>query len=159
MFEIAAIDHLVLRTAQVDNMVSFYCQVLGCTVERIVEEIAEEIAEETAEEVAQESEEVVDNVKIPALTQLRAGNALIDLVDVRSKLGKAGGGAPVKTEQNLDHFCLQLKAISSGEIKDYLTGKGIQVGQFHTRYGAQGFGDSVYIQDPDGNTVELKSQQ
>ncbi|WDE01121.1 VOC family protein [Thalassomonas actiniarum] len=155
MFEIAAIDHLVLRTAQVDEMVSFYCQVLGCSVERIVEELAEEIAEESAEA----AEGVVGNGKITALTQLRAGNALIDLVDVRSKLGRAGGGAPTKTEQNLDRFCLQLKAISSGEIQDYLTAKGIKVGQFHTRYGAQGFGDSVYIQDPDGNTVELKSQQ
>ncbi|WP_281558781.1 VOC family protein [Thalassomonas sp. RHCl1] len=151
MFEIAAIDHLVLRTAQVDEMVSFYCQVLGCSVERIVEEITEEITEE--------AEGVAGNEKITALTQLRAGNALIDLVDVSSKLGRAGGGAPTKTEQNLDHFCLQLKAISSGEINDYLTAKGIKVGQFHTRYGAQGFGDSVYIQDPDGNTVELKSQQ
>jgi len=151
MFEIAAIDHLVLRTAQVDNMVSFYCQVLGCTVERIVEE--------TAEETVEVGEGVVGNGKIAALTQLRAGNALIDLVDVSSNMGKSGGGAPVKTGRNLEHFCLQLKAISSGEIYDYLTGKGIKVGQFHTRYGAQGFGDSVYIEDPDGNTVELKSQQ
>jgi len=119
----------------------------------------ERIVEETAEETVEVGEGVVGNGKIAALTQLRAGNALIDLVDVSSNMGKSGGGAPVKTGRNLEHFCLQLKAISSGEIYDYLTGKGIKVGQFHTRYGAQGFGDSVYIEDPDGNTVELKSQQ
>ena len=29
-------------------------------------------------------------------------------------------------------------------------------GEFETRYGATGFGPSVYISDPDGNTVELR---
>ena len=33
---------------------------------------------------------------------------------------------------------------------------GIKFGEFASRYGAQGQGNSIYIQDPDGNTVELR---
>lgn len=133
MLEIAAIDHIVLRTANIKAMLDFYCHVLGCTVER-----------ETSTETG--------------LIQLRAGSALIDLVTVESNLGRMGGGAPTATENNLDHFCLQLKPISEVEIEKHLSDHEIDGGSFHDRYGAQGIGKSIYIKDPDGNTVELRSQ-
>jgi len=133
MIEIAAIDHIVLRTSKIKAMLDFYCHVLGCTVER-----------ETSTETG--------------LTQLRAGSALIDLVTVESDLGRMGGGAPTATENNLDHFCLQLKPISEIEIEKHLSDHGIDGGSFHDRYGAQGIGKSIYIKDPEGNTVELRSQ-
>ena len=133
MFEIAGIDHIVLRTTQLSAMIHFYCDILGCSIER-----------ETSEELG--------------LTQLRVGNSLIDLVVVDSELGALGGGAPTLTENNLDHFCLQLKPISESGIKQYLLSHGVVVGDFSKRYGAQGFGPSLYVKDPEGNTVELKSQ-
>ncbi len=133
MIEVAGIDHIVLRTTKLNEMLKFYCEVLGCKVER-----------ETSYEIG--------------ITQLRAGSALIDLVRVDSKIGKLGGGPPSKTENNVDHFCLQLKKISEEEIKSHLESHGISVGDFSDRYGAQGTGRSVYIKDPEGNTVELRSQ-
>lgn len=133
MLEIAGIDHIVLRTSKLSEMLHFYTNVLGCTVER-----------ETSGDIG--------------LTQLRAGNALIDLVTVDSRLGMMGGGAPTKTENNVDHFCLQLKPISETEIQQHLISHGITTGEFADRYGAQGFGRSIYINDPEGNTVELKVQ-
>jgi len=33
---------------------------------------------------------------------------------------------------------------------------GVEVGEVRERYGAEGYGPSLYICDPDGNTVELK---
>ncbi len=87
MLQVAGIDHIVLRTSNLKAMLHFYSVVLGCKVER-----------ETSPELG--------------LTQLRAGNALIDLVAVDSHLGKTGGGAPTATENNVDHFCLQLKPIT-----------------------------------------------
>ncbi|MBW2295467.1 MAG: VOC family protein, partial [Deltaproteobacteria bacterium] len=33
---------------------------------------------------------------------------------------------------------------------------GVEAGPVGTRYGADGNGPSMYLQDPDGNTVELK---
>jgi catechol 2,3-dioxygenase-like lactoylglutathione lyase family enzyme len=132
MFEIIAIDHIVLRTDKLQLMLKFYTDVLGCGIER----------------------ETPSNI---GLTQLRAGNALIDLVNVDSQLGRVGGGAPTKTENNVDHFCLQVKSISEKEMRDHLQEHGVAVGEFGERYGAQGLGNSVYIQDPEGNTVELRS--
>ena len=114
-------------------MIRFYCDVLGCTLERQLD---------------------------PAigLVQLRAGDALIDLVNLDSELGRAGGGPAGTTENNLDHFCLQLENASEEEIHEHLAKHGIEVGGFQRRYGAQGFGQSVYINDPEGNTVELRSE-
>ena len=131
--EVKAIDHLVLRTTKMDEMLTFYCQVLGCSVER-----------ETSPEAG--------------LVQLRAGNALIDLVSVDSELGRLGGGAATLTENNMDHFCLQIKTMPEEEIIRHLLSFGLIVEPFASRYGAQGFGDSLYIKDPEGNTVEIKNQ-
>ncbi len=134
MFEIAAIDHLVLRTDNPARMLAFYQEVLGCEVERT-----------TGPDIG--------------LTQLRAGSALIDIVAVDSRLGRIGGAAPTQTGNNLDHVCLQLKPISTDEIRAHLESKGVEVGEFVDRYGAQGVGPSLYIKDPDGNVVEVRSQQ
>ena len=133
MLEVAAIDHIVLRTRRLEEMLKFYGEVLGCRVER-----------ETPPETG--------------LVQLRAGNALIDIVTVDGELGRLGGAAPQAGGNNLDHFCLQLKPVSEQAIKAHLRRHGVQVGEFAQRYGAQGFGRSLYIRDPEGNTVELKSQ-
>ena len=123
MIRVRKIDHLVLRTTDVPRMVQFYEQVLGCRVERT-------LPPETG------------------LTQLRAGDALIDIVAVDSDLGRAGGGPPGRGGNNLDHFCL--------ELRDWLVSRGVECSEFETRYGAAGFGPSVYIEDPDGNTIELR---
>jgi glyoxylase I family protein len=133
MIEIVGLDHIVLRTSHMDEMLHFYNTVLGCTVER----------------------------KLPpefGLVQLRAGTALIDLVVVDSELGRAGGGAPTQGENNMDHFCLQISIQPEEEISRYLASHGIEAGSFERRYGAQGYGNSVYLRDPDGNTVELRNR-
>lgn len=136
MIRVRAIDHIVLRTAQPEPMIRFYEAVLGCRVER-------SLPPETG------------------LTQLRAGNALIDIVAVDSELGRMGGGPPRRdggqpTGMNMDHFCLQLEPIGQDELRGWLASHGVDGGAFQTRYGAEGFGPSIYIQDPDGNTVELR---
>jgi len=133
MIRIRMIDHIVLRTENVDRMIDFYSGVLGCRVERSLEP-------ETG------------------LTQLRAGKSLIDLVTVDSELGRAGGGPPSDSENNLDHFCLQIESASPGEISRWLESHGIEHGEVKTRYGAEGFGPSLYLKDPDGNTIELRSE-
>lgn len=130
MIKLEAIDHLVLRVNDLTRMLAFYCDVLGCEVEREVPELG--------------------------LTQLRAGNALIDLLSVDGELGKLGGSAPGKEGRNLDHFCLRITAMAEDEVTSYLQSRGVNVPGFSKRYGAQGYGSSVYIEDPEGNTVELK---
>ncbi|HAU25725.1 MAG TPA: VOC family virulence protein [Gammaproteobacteria bacterium] len=130
MLKLEAIDHLVLRARDLPRMLAFYCDVLGCEVEREVPELG--------------------------LTQLRAGNALIDLVGVDGELGKLGGSAPGPEGRNLDHFCLRIVAVAEEDLTSCLQSRGVNVSGCSKRYGAQGYGKSIYIEDPEGNTVELK---
>lgn len=130
MFRILGLDHLVLRVQDLDAMLRFYCSALGCTVERTQPEIG--------------------------LVQLRAGAALIDLVPVDGKLGRAGGAAPGKEARNLDHFCLRIEPFDEAQIRQQLAEHGITAGPVESRYGAEGEGPSIYLDDPEGNVVELK---
>ncbi len=131
MIKVIGLDHVVYRTSKLDKMLAFYCDVLGCHIER---ELPPELG----------------------LVQLRAGNALIDIVPIDSELGKAGGKAPQQDGRNVDHVCLQIEECDEQELKEYLTRHNIECSEFAKRYGAQGFGRTVYIYDPEGNVVELK---
>ena len=127
---ILEIDHLVLRVIDLERMLAFYCGVLGCSVERRQDDLG--------------------------LVQLRAGSSLIDLVPVGGKLGSQGGAAPGREGRNMDHFCLRLRTFDEKSICAYLAKHGIAVGEVGSRFGAEGKGPSIYVIDPDGNTVELK---
>jgi glyoxylase I family protein len=129
-FQLQQIDHVVLRVRDSAAMQAFYCDVLGCRVERRQDEIG--------------------------LLQLRAGHSLIDLVAVDGKLGRLGGAAPGAEGHNMDHLCLRVEPFDRQALLDHLNAHGVQVGEFGTRYGAQGQGPSQYLHDPEGNTVELK---
>lgn len=130
MIRVRDIDHLVLRTASPDEMVAFYTDVLGMSVERHLKDIG--------------------------LIQLRAGRSLLDIVPVDSELGRKGGAAPGKQGRNLDHFCLRVDPFDEAGIRERLSSLGIDAGPTERRYGAEGSGPSIYLRDPDGNTVELK---
>jgi catechol 2,3-dioxygenase-like lactoylglutathione lyase family enzyme len=84
------------------------------------------------------------------LTHLRAGPDLIDLV----LRGAAADGAA----RNLDHFCLRVAPFDDAAIRAHLAAHGVEASDTGQRYGAAGQGPSLYIQDPEGNTIELKGQ-
>ena len=130
MIRIREIDHIVLRVTKLHEMIDFYCQVLGCTVEKRQDSIG--------------------------LVQLRAGNSLLDLVAVDGELGRAGGRAPGTDGLNMDHFCFRIDPFDPERIAHHLARCGIEAGDLRSRYGAEGTGPSLYINDPEGNTVELK---
>ncbi len=127
---IAGVDHVVLVVADLDRAIDFYGRVLGCRVERRLE--------------------------TPRLVQLRAGASLIDLVP--SPLSGEGMGAEVASgrRRNMDHFALRLESFDAAALSAHLERQGVAVGEVHERYGAEGYGPSIYITDPDGNVVELK---
>lgn len=80
------------------------------------------------------------------LVQLRAGAALIDLVP----------GEPEPEGANMDHFAVRITPFDEAGIRAWLAEHGIETEAALPRYGAEGTGPSIYIRDPDGNTVELK---
>ena len=57
---------------------------------------------------------------------------------------------------DLDHFCLRVDPFDVDAIASHLASFGIECPEPQNRYGARGLGPSLYIADPDGNTVELK---
>ena len=130
MIRIAEIDHVVLRAIDTDVMQRFYCDVLGCREERRQDEIG--------------------------LVQLRAGDSLIDLVGLDSKLGRLGGAGPGDEGHNMDHLCLQVENYDEAAIVAHLQAHDVRMGEVGSRYGAQGEGPSIYLYDPQGNMVELK---
>ena len=56
----------------------------------------------------------------------------------------------------MDHFALELEDFNADAIAAHLRANGIAAGEVGDRYGARGSGPSIYVEDPDGNTVELK---
>lgn len=130
MIRVRDIDHLVLRVSDLEGMLRFYRDVLGCAVERRRDDLG--------------------------LVQLRAGRAMIDLVPVDGPIGRRGGAAPGAAGRNLDHLCLRVEPFDADAIRRELQARGIEAGPVEMRYGAEGQGPSIYVADPEGNVVELK---
>ena len=127
---IVQIDHVVIRVNNLERMIDFYTAVLGCRLEEAPGEMR--------------------------LAQLRAGSCLIDLVDAKGPLGKQGGDLPDHNAPNMDHVCLQIKPWDVNAINTHLKEHAVEAGEVVTRYGADGIGPSMYIDDPEGNCIELK---
>jgi len=125
---IGGLDHVVLRVGDLDRAISFYQKVLGLQVERELQQ--------------------------PRLVQLRGGASLIDLVPAPVSPREA----PDKAGRNMDHFCVRVLGFDAAALKAHLRKNGVDPGDVHERYGAEGYGPSIYITDPDGNTVELKGE-
>ena len=128
-FQLTGIDHIVLRVRDLARALAFYRDVLGCSLEREQRELG--------------------------LTQLRAGRSLIDLVTADGPLG-ARLARSEANGPNLEHFCLSLVPFEERSLAAHLAAHGIQLGEGAVRYGAEGESRSFYVDDPDGNRVELK---
>lgn len=119
-FAIRGIDHIVLRARDVPVLVAFYVDMIGCPVERVVGQ----------------------------LTQLRAGQSLIDIVP---------RGPTESDGRNVDHLCLTLDPFDAEQVAAWLNANGVATGEIATRYGADGYGISLYLTDPEGNGLELRA--
>ncbi len=123
------LDHVVLRIADLERSLAFYCDILGCVMDRRRDDLG--------------------------LYHLRAGRAQIDLVTLDGQLGQKHG-APSADGPNMDHFCLRIEPFEDPGLADYLRGHGLEPSEVAQRFGAEGEGPSLYVSDPDGNIVELK---
>jgi glyoxylase I family protein len=129
-FTLLGLDHVVLRVRGMALLERFYCEVVGCTVERRRAELG--------------------------LLHLRAGRSLIDLVLAGGPLGSGGGPPPGHDGHNVDHLCLRIEPFDAALIAEHLRRHGVAVEETGSRFGADGEGPSIYLLDPEGNRVELK---
>ena len=130
MIRALRLDHVVFRVADVARSIAFWQDLLGCPLEKAQEGLG--------------------------LWQLRAGDALIDLVALDGPLGARGGAGPGRQGRNVDHVCLRVEPWDEPAIRAHLARLGHEVLEAGRRYGAEGDGPSLYIADPDGNVIELK---
>jgi glyoxylase I family protein len=107
----------------------FYCDILGCC-------IASEMPEFS-------------------MVQLRAGSALIDLVDVGASAGK-WALPEISGGRNVDHVCIAISACDEQGLRDHLAVHNTRITEEGLHSGARGNSLSIYVRDPSGNTIELK---
>lgn len=129
---VTGLDHLVLITADVDRSLDFYCGLLGLEGDRVDEWRAGDVP--------------FPSVRIDDTT-------IIDLFPT-SMVEADGGGAELG--RNLDHFCVTIEACDLDAVAASGRVEVVRGPQDHL-FGAQGYATSLYIADPDGNTVELRS--
>jgi glyoxylase I family protein len=127
-YRLMALDHVVVRVRDMATMTRFYVRALGC-------------------ELAWERPEL-------GLVHLRAGAAMIDLLDAG---GPLGGDAPAGPGRNMDHICLTVSPFDEAALKAHLASWGQSTGAAAERFGATGKGLSLYTSDPEGNRIELKA--
>lgn len=128
-FALEGIDHVVLLVRDMAEAEVFYREVIGCTVERRLAQYG--------------------------MLQLRAGAALIDLVDVGAEEG-AWGRPEVAGGRNVDHVCIATGPWDEAAMRAHLAAHKVEIVEEGIRGGARGDGLSFYVRDPSGNMLELK---
>ena len=124
--KIKAFDHLVLNVQDLDRSLKFYGETLGLQVLRLDE--------------FRRGEVPFPSVRI-------SPDALIDLVQ----------GPRPSDGANVDHFCLIIEPTDMEKLPAELQAEGMEViREVGRRWGAHGWGLSLNIKDPDGNSIELK---
>ena len=130
-YRLGGVDHVVIRAKDIDAMLGFYRDLLGCRVAKHNEPLG--------------------------LWHLDAGGSMIDLVDMNGKLG-AAGGPPPGPGRNVDHIAIKVEPFDAEAIRAYFTASGVEPDQAAVCFGADGDGPSIYMRDPEGNGVELRGR-
>jgi glyoxylase I family protein len=128
-FALEGIDHILLLVEGMAPAVKFYTEVLGCSVEERLPQYG--------------------------MLQLRAGDALIDLVDIAAPEA-AWAVPPVAGGRNLDHLCLALGRHDEAALRRHLTRHHVEIIEEGIHAGSRGESLSLYVRDPSGNVIELK---
>lgn len=127
---ITELDHIVLRTTDVERSLRFYTEVLGLQAERVEQWRAGE-------------------VRFPS-ARLNA-DTIIDFF-ASDDVPDSRDGA-----RNQDHFCMVIEPTDMEALKTSCEDAGIEIQAGPgKRWGSHGDGISLYIYDPDDNVVELR---
>ena len=119
---------MVLLVRGMDQATAFYTDIIGCTLDNDVPQYA--------------------------MRQLRAGAALIDLVDIDAAEGE-WARPDVPGGRNVDHVALALKPADEQAVRRHLADHGVAIEEEGDNIGARGKSLSFYVRDPSGNLIEL----
>ena len=126
---VTGLDHFVLRVRDLDAAIAFYRDVLGLPIEMLDEYRA----------------------GTRPFVSARVGDQLIDLVPDPTYDGALGG---------LVHFCVRVAGRLADDVLPRVRAAGVAVIEDAPmiRLGATGYGQSIYVRDPDGYVIELKEE-
>ncbi len=125
--KVKGLDHIVIKTEDVDRLLAFYRDVMGLDVLR---------------------EEEFRQGKVGFVSVRVSPEVILDL----SPASEVDRATP-----NMDHFCLVLEPTDMEELRLNLKSRGIKVDpDVHPAFGAQGTGQQFKIVDPLGNKIELR---
>lgn len=123
-------DHVNLKTRDMSRAINFYTQVLGMRLVR---------AERDSD----------DRVRFASL---RVGDLLIDL--------QPNDGDWVAEKGGLNHVAILVEPTDLEHLASRLRAFGVTITEGPVRrQGAFGYGQALYIQDPDGHGIELKHHE
>ena len=105
------LDHLVIRIADLDRSIKFYCDILGC--------------------------QIILRRNDLGLYHLQAGQAQIDLVTIDGVLGQKFR-LPNPDRPNVDHFCLRIEPFDTPALVDYLASHDLETSEVANPFGAEG---------------------
>ena len=132
--KIVEMDHIVLNVSDVDRSLHFYCDLLELEPERVEEYRAG---------------------KAPFPSVRITPDTIIDLFPPR--MADSAPAAEGRRE-NLNHFCLVVDTDNLLDVRDKLATAGFPSHEGPVnRWGARGNAVSIYLKDPDGNTVEIRT--
>jgi catechol 2,3-dioxygenase-like lactoylglutathione lyase family enzyme len=123
---VVGFDHVVLNVADIERSLAFYLDQLGLAPVRVDEWRRAEVPFPSARV---NDSTIIDFVQVPDARETRAG-------------------------ENMNHLCLVIEPIDFAALAS--SGRFVVVDGPGTRFGAQGNATSLYVRDPDGNTVELR---
>ena len=129
--KIVQLDHIVIRVKDVEGAVQFYTEILGLEPHRVEEYRAGEL---------------------PFPCARINGETIIDLKPWPDE-------EPVRDgRRNLDHYCLVLEQTDMKQLINSLRDQGVTVHSEEPvqRSGARGMATSIYIEDWEGNQIELR---
>ena len=110
-FAVEGLDHVVLLVDDLDTAEAFYRDVIGCRIERAVPKFG--------------------------MLQMRAGAALIDLVDIASDAG-SWARPEVAGGRNVDHVCVAIGPFEESAMLAHLAAHDVAIVEEGLRYGARG---------------------
>jgi catechol 2,3-dioxygenase-like lactoylglutathione lyase family enzyme len=127
--KITGIDHFMLSVADQEASLAFYVDGLGLQADRVDE--------------WHRGEARFPSVRLSDRT-------IIDLASA----GAQGGSSTTPGFERINHFCFLVEPMDFSALQH--SGRFNVEGDASVRYGAQGFGTSLFLFDPDNNRVELR---
>ena len=132
--QVTGLDHIVLRVADAEASVAWYVQKLGLAPERFEQWRGGEVP--------------FPSVRVDATT-------VIDLLEVKPVAESESESGRQPAGINLDHFALLVPGADLNALAE--SGEFTVIRGPRSLWGAQGRGLAMYVADPDGHVVELRT--